>query len=206
MELLGLSLCVLEHPIDTFRVVQRIRDRFRFYPILLLLALVVVVRLLFIQCVSFPLQMTDPRYANWVLESLMFLVPMISLAVCSFATTSILGGEMKMQEALTAVAYSLIPFILFSLPLAALSHLLSRGSALFSIIEICIWVWCALLFILSIKVMNSYTLGETLLVLFLTILLIALLWAVLLLVYALWNQLVSFIESVRQEIKFVLRS
>ena len=53
--------------------------------------------------------------------------------------------------------------------------------------------------------MNSYTFAKTLLVLLLTVLLIALMWAVVLLLYALGNQLKDFLVSVYREMKYVIR-
>lgn len=205
MHLLGLSLCVLRHPVDCFRIVQRDRKQFSFTAVLLLYALLIGVRLLFIQTVHYPLQVTDPRYANWIMEAMILLVPLLSLAVCAFAISSIMDGEMMMRESLTAVIYAMMPYIVLSLPLSLLSHLLGQGDALFNLLQIFIWAWCIILYIVSYKVMNSYTFAKTVLTLILTILLIALMWAVCLLVYALWNQLVTFITGLYREIKFIIR-
>ena len=205
MHLLSLSLCVLRHPVDTFHVVQRTRERFSFLPALILLALTVLARLVFIQTVHYPLQVADPRYSNWIMETAMYLAPLLSIAVCGFAVSSILDGEMMMRESLTAVAYSMMPYLVFILPLSALSHLLGQGSSLFTIIECAIWAWCIVLYIVSMKTMNSYTFAKTLLVLLLTVLLIALMWAVVLLLYALGNQLKDFLVSVYREFKYVIR-
>ena len=68
-----------------------------------------------------------------------------------------------------------------------------------------LWLWSFVLYFISFKVMNSYTFGKTLLTLVLTVLLIALLWAVILLLYALWNQLLSFVVGLYREIKFIVR-
>lgn len=205
MHLLSLSLCVLRHPMDSFRIVQRDRNRFSFTAILILYVLLIAVRLLFVQTVHYPLQTTDPRYANWIMEALILLAPMLSLAVCSFAISSIMDGEMMMRESLTAVIYSMMPYLVFTLPLSLLSQLLGQGDALFSLLQSFIWAWCIILYFVSFKVMNGYTFAKTVLTLILTILLIALLWAVCLLVYALWNQLVTFVTGLYREIKFIIR-
>lgn len=205
MHLLSLSLCVLRHPIDTFHVIQRTRERFSFAPAIILLFLAAMVRLMFIQTVHYPLQTTDPRFSNWMMESLMLLVPVLSLAVCGFAITSIMEGEMMMREALTGMAYCLVPYVVFIMPLAAASHLMGLGNTLFTLMESFIWGWCVVLYFISIKTMNSYTFAKTVLVLLLTVLLMALMWAVLLLLWALWNQLADFVTSIWRELKFVMR-
>lgn len=205
MHLLSLSLCVLRHPVSCFRIIQQDRKHFSFWPVIILYAMLVAVRLIFLQTVHYPLQTTDPRYANWIMECAMLLLPLLSLAVCAFAISSIMDGEMMMRESLTAVAYSMMPCVVFFLPLSLLSHLLGRGDALFSLIYMGLWLWSFVLYFISFKVMNSYTFGKTLLTLVLTVLLIALLWAVILLLYALWNQLLSFVVGLYREIKFIVR-
>jgi len=186
-------------------VIQRTRERFSFAPAIILLFLAAMVRLMFIQTVHYPLQTTDPRFSNWMMESLMLLVPVLSLAVCGFAITSIMEGEMMMREALTGMAYCLVPYVVFIMPLAAASHLMGLGNTLFTLMESFIWGWCVVLYFISIKTMNSYTFAKTVLVLLLTVLLMALMWAVLLLLWALWNQLADFVTSIWRELKFVMR-
>ena len=205
MHLLSLSLCVLRHPINCFRIIQQDRKHFSFLPAIILYALLIAVRLIFLQTLHYPLQTTDPRYANWIMESIMLLVPLLSIAVCAFAISSIMDGEMMMRESLTAVAYSMMPCTVFLLPLSLLSQLLGRGDTLFSIIYFSLWAWSCILYFISFKVMNGYTFGKTVLTLLLTVFLIALLWALILLLYALWNQLVSFVTGLYQEIKFIVR-
>ena len=205
MHLLSLSLCVLRHPVDCFRIVQRDRSRFSFSAILSLYGILIAVRLLFIQTVHYPLQVSDPRYANWIMEAAILLVPLVSLAVCSFAISSIMDGEMMMRESLTAVIYSMMPYIVFTMPLSLLSQLLGAGDTLFLLLQAFIWTWCIVLYIVSFKVMNSYTFAKTVLALILTVLLIALLWAVCLLLYALWNQLVDFVTDLYREVKFIIK-
>ena len=113
MHLLSLSLCVLRHPVSCFRIIQQDRKHFSFWPAIILYAMLVAVRLIFLQTVHYPLQTTDPRYANWIMECAMLLLPLLSLAVCAFAISSIMDGEMMMRESLTAVAYSMMPCIVF---------------------------------------------------------------------------------------------
>lgn len=204
MYLLPLSLCVLRHPLDTFRLIPKQREKFSILPSMILLALMVLIRLLSLQWTHFPLQTIDPSNVNWVMETGLILAPILSIAVCTFAITSILDGQVRMGEAITSVTYAMMPFIALTLPMTLLSQILGQGSALYSLLEIAIYVWCAVLYLISVKVMNDYSLAKTLLIILLVILLMALMWAVILLVLALWNQLKEFVSSVVRELRYLL--
>lgn len=204
MHLLTLSLYVIRHPIDSFRLITKEREKFSFFPAIILLVLMVLVRLLNIQWMHFPLQQRDPNTADWMLEMALLLVPVLSVAVCTFAITSILDGQMMMREALTSIAYVMMPYIVFTLPLTLLSHLLGQGDQIFAFLQMAIYVWCLVLYIISVYVMNDYTFAKTLLVILLSILLMALMWAMCLLVLALWNQLKEFVISFVRELRYTL--
>lgn len=204
MYLLPLSLCVLRHPLDTFRLITRQREKFSILPSLILLTLMVAVRLLSLQWTHFPLQTIDPSNVNWVMETGLLLVPVLSIAICTFAITSIMDGQVRMGEAITSVTYAMMPYIVLTLPMTLLSQILGQGSTLYGLLEIGILVWCAVLYIISVKVMNDYTFARTLLIILLVILLMALMWAVVLLVMALWNQLKEFVSSVVREVRYLV--
>ena len=204
MYLLPLSLCVLQHPLDTFRLIPKQRDKFSILPAMILLTLMILIRLLSLQWTHFPLQTIDPSNVNWMMETGLLLVPVLSMGICTFAITSILDGQVKMGEAITSVTYAMMPYIVLTLPMALLSQILGQGSALYGMLEIGIYVWCAVLYVISVKVMNYYTLAKTLLIILLVILLMALMWAVVLLVLALWNQLKEFVSSVTRELRYLL--
>lgn len=204
MHLLTLSLYVIRHPIDSFRLITKERDKFSFLPAVILLVLMVLVRLLNIQWMHFPLQQRDPNTADWLLETALLLVPVLSVSICTFAITSILDGQMMMREALTSMAYAMMPYIVFTLPLTLLSHLLGQGDQIFAFLQMSIYVWCVVLYIISVYVMNDYTFAKTLLVILLSVLLMALMWAMCLLVLALWNQLKEFVISFVRELRYTL--
>ena len=204
MHLLSLSLCVMRHPIDAFRLITKERERFSFLPALILFVLMVLVRLMSLQWTHFALQTTDPSAVDSVLETCLLILPLVSIGICTFAITSILDGQMMMREAITAIAFAMVPYIVLTLPLTALSHQLGQGDALYHMMQTAIYVWCAVLYVVSVKVMNDYTFARTLLIILLSFLLMALMWAVILLVSALWNQLRDFVIGVYREARYAL--
>lgn len=206
MHLLALSLCVLRNPIDCFRVLQADRKRFNYLPALVLVLLIVSVRVLFIYLTHYPLQDIKPQNADLLLESAFLIVPLIMWSAANFAVTSILDGETMMRESMMAALMSMVPYILLSIPLALLSHLMSRADAgLFDMIRGAVYLWCGGLFILSIRVMNSYSLLKSLFVVVANLTVMALMAAIALLMYALLNQLWMFLEGLVREFTYTLR-
>ena len=203
MRMLSLSLCVLRSPVTTFEAMKADRKNFRFWPIFALMLALIVTRIAYIFWVHYPMSAVDPDDANLVTELAYYLLPIVTFAVANFGITSILDGETKMGESLMAVMYSVMPLIIMQLPMAALSHVMDRtGGTIFYLLDIVIWVWVIALVFTSIKVLNHYSIGKTVIVMVVDILATLLIWAVCLLLYALANQVVLFVDGIVREVRF----
>ena len=205
MYLFELIPCVLRHPLDTFRLIKADRRRFSWLPALTLFFLFVAIRIVSLFLVHYPLAAADPMDANILLEIVFALAPPVSLGITVFGLTSILDGESMLRENITAAAFCLTPYVVFQIPLALLTRILGLGeAALFHGLTSLIWVWVAVLFLVSVTVMNGYRLGKALLVIMLSIVSVLLFWGTLFLLYALFNQFALFLSGVYREAKYVL--
>ena len=205
MHLFSLAFCVIRHPFDTFRALQASRDRFSWLPSLLLLVLLLAVRLCYLFFLHFPMAGTAPEDVNITMEILTFCIPLGTWAISIFAMTSILDGQTKFSEAVTATMYCMVPYILLALPLMGVSHLVSiNDSAIFDIFLTAIEIWVVFLFLVSVKTMNEYSLKKTLLVVVLALLFMALICAVGLLMFSLASQLYQFVVGIVKEARFVI--
>jgi len=203
MRMLSLSLCVLRSPVNTFEAMKADRKNFRFWPIFALMLALVITRIAYIFLVHYPMSQVDPDDANLITELAYYLLPAITFAVANFGVTSILDGETKMGESLMAVMYSMMPIIIMQLPMAAFSHIVDQtDGTIFYLLEGVIWVWVIALAFTSIKVLNHYSLSKTLIVMVADILATLLIWAVCLLLYALANQVVLFVDGIVREVRF----
>jgi len=204
MHLLPLAICVLRYPVNTFRVLQKQRDEFNYIPIFVLFALLVAVRIGCIYLTHYSLQDISPQYANLIVETAYIVLPVILWAAANFAVTSILDGETMIRESFTASLYSMVPYIVLMIPLAAVSHLLSLDDKnLYIGLQIVVFIWCGILFMLNIKVMNHYSLIKTIIIIFINLFIVALMLAVALLTFALANQLWMFIEGLGREFTYI---
>lgn len=196
-----LPIAVLFHPIDTFRQIRRYREHFTYLPVIVLLLLVVAVRVGYIHLVHFPLAAIEPRDANMLLETIKLLVPILTWVVATYAVTTIMGGEAEIKEILLAAAYAMVPYVLLTIPLAGISRVMSGEEAdIYAAFQTAILTWVVLLFYLSVQSLHSYSLGKTILVCLLSLFAMALIWALLILVYAMTGNLRAFFQGVVLEI------
>jgi len=205
VEMIRLSLEMVFHPAEAFRYMQKDRSRFNYVPAVILLLLAFVVRTVSIYITHFPLAELDPRDANIGLELIKLYAPLLTWVIASYAMTSILDGESLLREGLLATAYALVPYILLTIPVNLLSHIMENSqSGLYNGIQIIITGWVLLLLFMSIQVMNQYSLKKTTLVCALSVGVVLLIWATIALFFAISSQFINFIEEVIIEIRLRL--
>ena len=149
----------------------------------------------------------QPEYADLNLEMIRFVVPLLSGVIACYLITAIMDGEAYFSQILTAMAYALIPYIVFAIPLAALSTILSRGElGLYNSINLIIWLWVALLIFIQLKVLNDYTFKKSVGVMLLSIFAFLIFWGTVGLVFALTNHVLQFVREVIAEARFLMEN
>lgn len=203
MKTLKMSIMVLFHPVVTFQYIQKNRSEFSYLPVAALLLLNIIVRIFSIQVTHYPLAAGEPRNTNIMLECIKLFVPVLTWVLASYAMTTILDGETLFREALLAMAYSLVPYIVFTVPLTLLSRImeLSQGSLYYSI-QNAIFLWVILLFIINMKEMNHFSGKKTLVIILLSLFTMAMIWATVALFFAISSQFISFVQEVLLEMKY----
>lgn len=205
MKSLKLGIVMLFHPVVAFRYMQKDRDSFHYYPVWVLMALTIVVRIFSIYFTHWPLATVNAKSANLLMQCAVIFVPLLSWVVTSYAITTILGGEALFRENLLSMAYCLIPYIILQVPLTIASRFMdSSAAALYHIIGGVAIAWVVVLLIMSLKVMNHYSGGKTVGILFLSLFTMILLWAAIALGGALTMRFVNFIKEVVTEFRYKL--
>jgi hypothetical protein len=197
-----IGLAVLFHPADAFRELRGYRS---FTAAFILLLLTFAVRVASILMTSFHITSLQPEDANMVLEIARMILPLLSWAVSCYLITSIMDGETFFGNVLLAVAYSMIPYIVFTLPIAALTLLLTRDELyLYMVLNWIVWLWVGVLLVISISVMNDYSLKKTIGVTLLSLFALTIFWATIGLIFALTNHVVMFVKDVYNEVLYLL--
>ena len=126
LHMIRFSFSILFHPIRTFDHIKNCRDRLNYIPSIIILLMLVIVRIYYIYTVHYPLADVDPMDANIWLEITKLLLPILTWILATFMTTSILGGESKPGEIFVVSSFCILPYVLFTILLPPLSHILTR--------------------------------------------------------------------------------
>jgi len=204
MNTIELSKAIMFHPIDAFYYIKSRKKSISYISCILLLLGVVAVRIASIFITHFPIASIQPRDTNIWLETVKLLLPVLTWVISCYAITTISEGETLLSEIFASAAYSMVPYIVFTIPLALLSRVMeSNQLLLYNALNIIILAWVLLTFFLSVKTLNNYTTGQTVKVCIVSLITMLLIWAVLLLLFALSSQLIQFIWDIVMEIKMI---
>ncbi len=202
MNSLKLCLMTLFHPVVVTEYIKKQRDkRKNWMPVVVLLLLALAVRIFSIYVTHYPLASVSVRKANLLLECGKLFVPVITWVLASYAMTTILDGETLFFETALFSAYALVPYIVFTPILTLLSHLMDMNQlGLYTTLEIIILGWVVLLMVLALKEMNGYSIGKTVLLIFLSLFTMVMIWAMVILLYTISSQFVTMVREMFYEV------
>lgn len=204
MNALELSVAVMFHPVDAFYYLKSRKQSINYLACFALLFAVVAVRIASIFITHFPIAAIQPRDANIWLETVKLLLPILTWVIACYAITSISDGETRLGEVFAAAAYSMTPYIVWTIPLALVSRVMDRDQmGLYNTLQFIVWFWVLLIFFLSVRTLNDYTVGQTVKVCIISLITILLIWAVVILIFALTSQLAQFIKDIVLEIRMI---
>ena len=137
-----------------------------------------------------------------VMEISKLLLPLMTWVVVTYGLSSIRNGECKIKLSFVSIAYCMLPFVIFTIPLSLLSNILSgKEAGIFFGIQMLIDLWMAFLFYKQVMETNNYSFFETVELIILSIFAAVIVWAVFLTVYIftmnVWNFLSEIILDVR---------
>lgn len=192
----------LFYPKDSFVLLRR-RGRHNWLAAGIVLAAVIAARLFSLFAGNF-LFYGERENVDLLLEVARVLVPFLSFAAALYAVTSVLGGETAFRELFTALSFSLLPYVLLTVPTALLTWAFSLNEAGFYTALLAVkWVWIVALGFAGVAQMNDYSLSKTAAVFLLSALAAALLWVSLLLIAVFCVQWIQFFETVISEIQML---
>lgn len=196
------SLYTLLHPIDTLEGIRYNRTRINMAVPFILFITAFVVRMAYLFVVHFPLASIELEDVNPVFELVKLWIVPVSWIPASFMATSISGGESKMREITFASSLSLVPFIVINTPLMFLSKILSKSQqSWYGIFTVLAYLGMFLIMLLTMMILNNYTLKKTIGMMFVSAFLMLVLWLVILLCYILTGRMIQFVIGLVQEFK-----
>ena len=203
---LKLVFMVIFHPIQFCEIIKRNRKEVRILPLIIFPILTFAVRMFQIYFVNFSLADKRVTDVNILLELGIIFLPFFTFCISNYAFTTIMSGAAKFTELLTAMSYALTPYIVITPILTGLSYMFNvSDKAIFTSLSLFTLLWTVVLIILAVSQLNQYSGKKLLLVLLLTLVGIVLIWAVVLLFFALASQVVLSVKEFFKELGFVLR-
>lgn len=152
---------------------------------------------------GFIVNTTDPSELNTFKELLFVLLPLALWCVANWSLTTLMEGEGKFKEIVMASAYALIPLIVIYLPQIVLSHVVTREEAAFYyLLDSAALLWFVWLLFIGTMTVHQYTAGKTIVTMLLTLVMIGIIIFLGLLLFSVFQQMVSFIISIYNEIEF----
>ena len=152
---------------------------------------------------SFVVNDLDPRTVDSLYELRGVLAFYLLLCVSNWSITCLMNGEGRMKDIAVAVGYGTVP-ISFVLVLATIvsQFIADDEQAFYTLLLVVGIAYGVIMILIGIMQVHNYTLGKTLLTLFLTVLAMLIIIFLLLLLSNLLGMVVNFFRSVYTELIF----
>jgi len=143
----------------------------------------------------------DPRSVNSIRELITVLLFFFLICVSNWSITCLMDGKGRLKDIMIAIGYSTLPATVCILIGTFFSNFVSEDEAAFYTMICGIGIaYTLFMMLVGIMTVHSFTLGKTIITLFLTLVALLLIIFVLLLVVDLINQVYSFLWSIYQEL------
>ena len=145
----------------------------------------------------------DPLDVNATTELIAVLLLYLLFCVGNWSITCLMGGEGRLKDIVIAVGYAMTPMILcFNLGTVFSQFVTEDERAFYGIVVALGIAYSLLMMLMGIMQVHNYTLGKTLITLFLTFVAMFIIIFVALLLFDLLNQVYNFFYSIYQELIF----
>lgn len=197
---LGDALRVLRHPFDVFASL-RVHPRGAIGAAAILAVLALGVLLAAKLAASYLFGGAELNDLNPLSFLLRYSLPWATWVIANYLVGSIMKGQGKLSEVFVGSAYALMPVIVFALPLALISNLLTFSEgAIYDTVQLAVNGWVLLLLFIMVKEVHNYELGEALRNMVVSVLLILAIWLLTLIFIGLTYQLYDFAAQLYKEV------
>lgn len=140
----------------------------------------------------------------WILAGTVGVV--IVWCVSNWMFCTLLDGKGRFEEIWVATCYSLLPYVLLSLPMTIISHFLTNNEALFyNVAMALIYAWVGLLLFIGMMSMHQFSMPKNILTILFTCAGIVLILFLLVLLFTLGQNVWTFIITIVNELNFRFR-
>ena len=158
---LAFSRRVLRHPVDTYYETTR-RNQGSVASAIVLYVIFLVVMLGERALTNFVFDMEGIRGVSLFSFLLTYIAPVVLWVAANYLVGAITKGQGTLRGIFISTIYALMPLIVFTIPIALISNVLTLAEgSIFWIARTIIYLWVALLLFLQVKEIHGYEFGET---------------------------------------------
>ena len=193
---------LLTHPLETLDEMKFARYKSYGY-VGIILVLFFAIEVLARQYTGFRFNQSNPNDLNIFIQLCTTVVMYLLFVISNWSLCSIMGGEGRIGEISTGVAYALSPYLIFKFLYIFLSQVMTLDEQAFLTVFLAVGIlWSVFLLFQVIRTVHQYSSGKTILVILLTIVGIAVILFMMILIMALFQQIYAFFESIYVEIAY----
>jgi len=197
-----LPLYIMVRPFDGFYDMKH-RNEGRVWLAFLNLALVCASLAFSNQYASIFVNEQNPMTLNSFLDVIILCGALLLFCISNWSVSSLTDGEGKFKEIFMAVCYAMTPLILIIVPATIMSNaLVAEETGFFMMIIGVAIVYFVFLAFAGLIVVHNYGASKALGTLFLTFVALVIIVFLITLLLTLWQQLISFVQSLYTEITF----
>ena len=195
-------LHTVSHPADGFYEIRH-RERGSVLVALILVVLFSVVWSINRISASFIVNDVDPRMVNSLSELVTVLLFFFLICVSNWSITCLMDGKGRLKDIIIAIGYSTVPATVCILIGTLVSQFVSNDEAAFYTMICGIGIaYTLFMMLIGIMTVHNFTLGKTIITIFLTLVALLIIVFIILLLVDLINQVYSFLFSIYQELMF----
>lgn len=196
------ALYTLSHPFDGFYEIRHF-DKGSTWWALVFLFLASLSYSLNRQYASFIVNDTNPLNINSLVDLAAIVFIFLLFCAGNWSITTLMDGEGRFGDIVTATGYSIIPVILLFLPATALSHFIAANEEAFYFLIIGLAVaWSLMLIFISNMTIHNYSFSKALTTIVLTIVSMLIILFLVILLFSLMQQIYAFFNSLYMELIF----
>ena len=201
MNYFKMLLLIIYHPVECMVITKREKSS-RWWMVPVFYGTAAFAKCLYAYTVHFSLTEKSPQNINIPLEIAVLILPLLSWVICSYLMTSLIDGESTLKDQLAVSCYCTVPYTLITLISIVISQFMSLEEAgIFNAIKGAGLIWMVVLLLVSLMILNDYSLSKTLGIAILSLIAVVILWAVLILLFSLTVQLFSLVFNLIKEIQ-----
>jgi hypothetical protein len=164
---------------------------------------VVAVRVLSLYVTSFIFNpYTSTTYIRIENEIVYTVLALFMWNAANYLVSTISDGEGRIRDVFIGSAYSLFPYVLFVLPIAIISNVLTMNEVFLHDFSLnLVYLWVGIMLIIMVKEVHNYSFSETVRNVLITLFTMGLFVLTGYILYVLFNQLYEFILAIMQELR-----